>query len=58
MEVRHGNGIDCPFGVVFAGWWRLGIFSLARIAPNGASQNGPDKNLTVGSNVDPPIITE
>jgi hypothetical protein len=38
MEVKHGNYIDCFVGIVFAGWWRLGIFSLARIAPGGASQ--------------------
>ncbi len=33
-EVRHVNGnfIDHCCGVVFARWWRLGIFSLARLA--------------------------
>jgi hypothetical protein len=36
-EVKHGNDIDCYIGVVFARRWRLGIFSLARIAAGGAS---------------------
>jgi uncharacterized protein YjbJ (UPF0337 family) len=35
--VRRGNHIDCSLGVVFARWWRLGIFSLAKLASGGAS---------------------
>ncbi len=36
-EVRHVNGnfIDHCCGVVFARWWRLGIFSLARLEAAG-----------------------
>jgi len=36
-EVRHVNGkfIDHCCGVAFTGWWRLGIFSLAPLAPAG-----------------------
>ena len=38
-EVRHVNGnfIDHCCGVVFARWWRLGIFSLARLAARRSS---------------------
>jgi hypothetical protein len=36
-EVKYGNYFDCSLGVVFAGWWRLGIFSLARITSGGGS---------------------
>jgi hypothetical protein len=37
-EVRRGNHIDCSLGGAFARGWRLGIFSLASIAP-GKVQN-------------------
>jgi hypothetical protein len=36
-EVIYGNYLDCSLGAVFTGWRRLGIFSLAMIAPGGAS---------------------
>ena len=35
-EVRHGNDLDCSVSVVFARWWRVGIFSLARITSGSA----------------------
>jgi hypothetical protein len=51
-EVRHVNGnfIDHCCGVAFTGWWRLGIFSLAPLAPAG-HRPGPSTRRPNGDEV-------
>ena len=36
-------------------WWRLGIFSVERLAP-GRFANGPNKNPAAGSDVSPRFV--
>ena len=40
-EVRNDNPIDCSSSVLCTRWWRMGIFSLAQIAPPGHFEAGP-----------------
>jgi hypothetical protein len=47
-EVQHVNYIDRSFGVVFARWWRMGIFALARLAFGGQLSEDSELILSGG----------